>query len=82
VKREETHVAKGVEGAKSKFPLATMFRYGESNPELPRPIDPQVKLMKGGNVSRYTISDVVVNPAPQIIVVALARIPDDPHLAD
>ena len=29
------------------------LRYGESNPELPRSQD----CMKGGNVSRYTISD-------------------------
>ena len=30
------------------------FGYGESNPELPRS---EMKLMKGGNVSRYTIPD-------------------------
>jgi hypothetical protein len=30
------------------------FRYGESNPELPREFHTE---MKGGNVSRYTIPD-------------------------
>ena len=32
------------------------FGYGESNPELPR----SMQGLRGGNVSRYTISDVVV----------------------
>jgi hypothetical protein len=31
-----------------------IFGYGESNPELPRP---GLKSLRGGNVSRYTISD-------------------------
>ena len=33
-----------------------IFRYGESNPELPRS---GVSTLKGGNVSRYTIPDVI-----------------------
>ena len=40
---------------KIKIP-STSFRYGESNPELPRAFN--VVRMKGGNVSRYTIPDL------------------------
>ena len=36
------------------------FGYGESNPELPRPNPPEA-IVRGGNVSRYTIPELPCN---------------------